>query len=77
MNTMTHKGHTARIEYDERDDIFVGRILGVHSIISFHGATVKELRAEFRQAVEAHVAECTPTDQNDYEPTHHHPSLEK
>ena len=26
MNVMTHKGYSARIEYDERDDIFVGRI---------------------------------------------------
>lgn len=25
MNTMKHKGYVARIEYDERDDIFVGR----------------------------------------------------
>lgn len=28
MNTMTHKGYTARIEFDERDNIFVGRVLG-------------------------------------------------
>ena len=28
MNSMGHQGYTARIEYDERDHIFVGRILG-------------------------------------------------
>ena len=27
MNTMTYKGYTARVEYDERDNIFAGRIL--------------------------------------------------
>ena len=37
MNTMTHKGYTARVEYDERDNLFVGRILGIRNIISFHG----------------------------------------
>jgi predicted HicB family RNase H-like nuclease len=37
MNTMTYKGHTARVEYDERDNLFVGRILGIRNIISFHG----------------------------------------
>ena len=26
MNTMTYKSYTARVEYDERDNIFVGRL---------------------------------------------------
>jgi len=47
MNAMTYKGYTARIEYDERDNIFAGRILGIRTIISFHGETVAELREEF------------------------------
>jgi predicted HicB family RNase H-like nuclease len=58
MNTMSHKGYTARVEYDERDNIFVGRILGIRSIISFHGETVAELRAEFELAVKEYLAEC-------------------
>jgi predicted HicB family RNase H-like nuclease len=55
---MSHKGYTARVEYDERDDLFVGRILGIRSIISFHGETVAELRREFEGAVEDYLAEC-------------------
>ena len=58
MNTMRHKGYTARIEYDERDNIFVGRILGIRTIISFHGLTVAELRAEFEHAVKDYHADC-------------------
>lgn len=58
MNTMSHKGYTARVEYDERDNIFVGRILGIRSIISFHGETVTELRSEFEQAVKEYLDEC-------------------
>ena len=58
MNTMTYKGYTARVEYDERDNILVGRILGVRSIISFHGQTVAELRAEFERATKDYLAEC-------------------
>jgi len=52
MNTMNHKGYTARIEFDERDNIFVGRVLGLRSIISFHGETVTDLRHEFEVAIE-------------------------
>src|SRR5437867_13221013 len=58
MNTMSHKGYIARVEYDERDNIFVGRILGIRSIISFHGETVGELRPEFEHAVRDYLAAC-------------------
>lgn len=58
MNTMSHKGYTARVEYDERDNIFIGRILGIRGIISFHGETVAQLRAEFEHAVKDYLAEC-------------------
>lgn len=58
MNTMSHKGYTARVEFDDRDNIFVGRILGIRSIVSFHGETVDSLRAEFEAAVDDYVREC-------------------
>ena len=58
MNTMTYKGYTARVEYDERDNIFVGRILGIRNIISFHGETVAELRAEFELAINDYLTDC-------------------
>ena len=59
MNTMNHKGYTARIEFDERDNIFVGRVLGVRTIISFHGETVTELRGEFETAIDDYLLDCT------------------
>jgi predicted HicB family RNase H-like nuclease len=58
MNTMTYKGYTARVEYDERDNIFLGRILGIRNMISFHGETVAELRAELELAVKDYLADC-------------------
>ncbi len=58
MNTMNHIGYTARIEYDERDNIFVGRVLGLRSIISFHGETVAELRHEFEAAIRDFLNDC-------------------
>lgn len=58
MNTMTYKGYTARIEFDERDNIFVGRVLGLRAIISFHGETVSELRSEFQAAIDDFLRDC-------------------
>jgi len=58
MNNMTYKGYAARIEFDERDDIFVGRVLGVRDIISFHADTVAGLHREFHAAVEDYLDDC-------------------
>jgi predicted HicB family RNase H-like nuclease len=58
MSTMTHKGYTARIEFDERDNIFVGRVLGLRTMISFHGENVDQLRSEFEAAIEDFLLDC-------------------
>ena len=58
MNSMSCRGYTARIEFDERDAIFVGRVLGVKAIIGFHGETVAELRADFEAAIDFMVEDC-------------------
>lgn len=60
-NVMTYKGYTARIEFDERDDIFVGKITGIADSITFHGETVKELREDFRDAIDHYIADCAAT----------------
>jgi predicted HicB family RNase H-like nuclease len=51
-------GYIARIEFDERDAIFVGRVLGVKAIIGFHGETVAELRTDFEAAIDFMIDDC-------------------
>jgi predicted HicB family RNase H-like nuclease len=58
MNAMNYNGYTAKIEFDERDSIFVGRLLGMRTMISFHGDTVVELRQAFESAVNEFLADC-------------------
>jgi hypothetical protein len=35
MNTMSYKGYAARIDYDDGDGIFTGRIAGIRDGIGF------------------------------------------
>lgn len=58
INTISYKGYVARIDFDSRDEIFVGRILGISDVISFHADTVTGLRAEFENAVDDFLADC-------------------
>lgn len=58
MNSLTCKGYSARIVFDQSDGIYVGRILGLRSIISFHSETEAQLRVEFEKAVDDFLADC-------------------
>jgi predicted HicB family RNase H-like nuclease len=55
---INYKGYMARIEFDERDEIFVGRVLGIAESITFHGDTVKELKGDFQAAIDHYIADC-------------------
>ena len=57
-NTMNYKGYTARIEYDDEDGIFFGRIAGISDGVGFHAETVEDLRAAFHDAVEDYIETC-------------------
>ena len=58
MNIMKYKGYTARIEFDDSDNIFTGRVLGVRAIIGFHGETVEKLRGDFEEAIDFMLEDC-------------------
>jgi predicted HicB family RNase H-like nuclease len=58
MNAMTYKGYTARIEYDDADRIFVGRLAGIRDIVGFHASTVDELESAFHESVDDYVQAC-------------------
>lgn len=58
MNAMTYKGYTARIEYDDEDEIFFGRLAGIRDGVGFHAETVADLKAAFREAVDDYIETC-------------------
>lgn len=52
---MTPKGYTARIEFDQRDNIFTGKIIGIADNITIQEETVKELRDNFQAAIDHYL----------------------
>jgi len=55
---MSYKGYSARVEYDDGDGIFTGRIAGIRDGVGFHADTVEGLREAFREAVEDYLETC-------------------
>lgn len=56
INSMTHKGYTARMVFDAEDKIIVGRVLDIDDIISFHGESVAEFESNFHAVIEDYLA---------------------
>ncbi|ANK83642.1 MAG: antitoxin HicB [Rhizobiales bacterium NRL2] len=55
---MSYKGYSARIEYDDQDEIFFGRLAGIRDSVSFHADTVGDLKAAFHDAVDDYLETC-------------------
>ncbi len=58
MNSMTYKGYFAKINFDERDSIFWGKVIGIKDSITFEGETVAQLTEDFHNAIDHYLADC-------------------
>ena len=58
MKPMKYKGYSARIEYSDEDECFVGRVAGIRDIITFHGECVDEIRKAFKEAMDFCLETC-------------------
>ena len=56
--TMTYRGYEATISFDNRDRIFVGKVLGMGDRISFDGGSVDELEQAFHHTVDSYLDHC-------------------
>lgn len=57
-DVLTHKGYSARIEFDAEDRIFFGRIAGIEDGVGFHADSVDGLIAAFEEAVDDYLETC-------------------
>lgn len=58
MNTLTYQGYTAHIEFDDRDNTLVGRLLGIKDLVRFHADNVADVRLAFKEAVDDYREAC-------------------
>lgn len=58
-NIMRYKGYWARVQYSDEDECFWGEIDGLkNTSISFEGNTVKELKKDFKDAIDFYLDNC-------------------
>lgn len=64
-NIMKYNGYWAEVKYSDEDECFCGKIEGLkNSAISFEGTTVKELKKDFKDAIDDYLQTCKQTNTN-------------
>ena len=58
MNTMTHNGYEARVEFDDEAGLFHGEVINLRDVITFQGKSVAELKRAFAGSVADYLAFC-------------------
>jgi predicted HicB family RNase H-like nuclease len=57
-DVLQYKDYIASLQYSSEDEVFYGKILGIDDLVSFEGASVKELKKAFQEAVEDYIETC-------------------
>ena len=57
-NLLKYKKYIGSVEYSEEDNLLYGSVLGIHSLISYEGTTIKELIEDFHGAVDDYLLMC-------------------
>jgi predicted HicB family RNase H-like nuclease len=55
---MTYKGYQATVDLDEEAGVFHGEVINTGDVITFQGASVKELKRAFEDSVEDYLDFC-------------------
>jgi predicted HicB family RNase H-like nuclease len=57
-NVLKHNGYQARVDFDAEDRIFIGRIVGIDDIVTFHADSVDGLIDAFKESLEDYIETC-------------------
>ena len=60
-DVLTYKGFVGSVHFSADDSVFHGRIEGIDDLVTFEGASVEELKAGFKEAVEDYLELCKRT----------------
>jgi predicted HicB family RNase H-like nuclease len=67
-NYMLYKGYIGKIEYDNKENIFHGEVITLRDVITFQGASVKELQKALQDSVEDYLMFCAERGENPGKP---------
>ena len=53
-----HKGYTGFFNFDEKTNLFLGKVSNIQYPISFQGKSIKEMKQSFRDSIDEYLQWC-------------------
>ena len=57
-SVLEFKGFVGSVAFNAGDEVFFGKIIGIRDVVTFEGATIKELIKAFQDSVSDYVKIC-------------------
>lgn len=55
---LIYKDYHGSVNFSVKDNIWFGKVLGIHSLISYEGRTFDALQKDFEEAIDDYLFEC-------------------
>lgn len=57
-NLLSYKNYNGTVEYSKEDNCLFGKVVGVKSLLSYEGDSLKELEENFRTVLNEYLEDC-------------------
>ncbi|MDE7476889.1 MAG: type II toxin-antitoxin system HicB family antitoxin [Lachnospiraceae bacterium] len=55
---LSYKNYNGTVEYSKEDNCLFGKVIGIKSLLSYEGDSVKELEQDFQNVIDTYLEDC-------------------
>ena len=55
---LSYKNYNGTVEYSKEDNCLFGKVIGIKSLLSYEGDSVKELERDFQNVIDTYLEDC-------------------
>ena len=55
---LSYKNYNGTVEYSKEDECLFGKVIGIRSLLSYEGDSVKELEQDFQNVIDEYLDDC-------------------
>ncbi len=67
-NLLSYKNYNGTVEYSKEDNCLFGKVIGIKSLLSYEGDSVKELEQDFQNVIDEYLKDCEERDMQPEQP---------
>lgn len=57
-NLLSYKKYNGTVEYSKEDNCLFGKVIGIKSLLSYEGDSIKELEQDFQNVINEYLDDC-------------------